>query len=302
MMKKFNSIIVSKIKIQHYVPRLYLRNFSTKKKSDFFINCFDKPEEKIFSTNIENIGCEKYFYNTSNDTNQSIEKQFGNWESTLKTAYDEIIQLENLKKLSTLKLKSLAMFFIIQYYRTKEARERIRDTVQQVKEKLSKDKLSNELKEQLIDIDSEETIKQMHIASVISMIRNGMKIIPYMKWILLKNKTSMSFWTSDNPVTPYNPIDLSPFGNLGLKNRGIQLYFPLTPYLILLICDPETYELLPSFVLIDDKENVIFQNSLQVFWSTRHIFSINDDFSLANKVLKDFPEYKNVDRKRMSVN
>jgi len=209
--------------------------------------------------------------------------------------------MEDFKKLSTLKLKSLAMFFIIQFYRTKEVREGIKDMIKQTKEKLSKDKLSNELREQLEDINSDETIKQMHIATIVDMIRIGMKIIPYMKWILMKNKTSTPFWTSDNPVTPYNPIDFSPFGNLGLKNRGIQLYFPLTPNLILLICDPETYGFLPSFLYADDKNYVIFQNSLQVFWSTRHIFSIDNDFSLANKVLEEHPEYKDINRKRMSV-
>jgi len=290
-----------KIKIQHYVPKLYLRNFSTKMKSNYIINCFDKSEQKIFLTKIENIGCEKYFYNTSNDINQSIEKQFGNWESTLKSAYDEIIETEDFKKLSTLKFKSIALFFIIQYCRTKESRERIKDMVKQVKEKLSKNKLSNDLEKQLVDINSEETIKQMHIASILSMIRNGMKIIPFMKWILIKNKTSMPFWTSDNPVTLYNPLNFSPFGNLGLKNRGIQLYFPLSPNLTLLICDPENYRLLPSFIYADDKENIIFQNSLQVFWSTRHIFSIDDDFSLAYKVLQKCPEYKDFNRKRISV-
>ena len=49
---------------------------------------------------------------------------------------------------------------------------------------------------------------------------------------------------------------------------------------------------------ITDPQNVIFQNGLQVQWSTRHVFSVNDDFSLAGEVIRKMPQVRDVKRKR----
>jgi hypothetical protein len=48
--------------------------------------------------------------------------------------------------------------------------------------------------------------------------------------------------------------------------------------------------------------NVIFQNSLQLRWSTGFIFSQDEDFSLAEKILKEQPSWRDLQRKRVSVN
>ena len=52
----------NKVKIQHYVPRLYLRSFATKNRDAYLIHVFDKIENRSFQTNITNIGAEKFFY------------------------------------------------------------------------------------------------------------------------------------------------------------------------------------------------------------------------------------------------
>jgi len=62
------------------------------------------------------------------------------------------------------------------------------------------------------------------------------------------------------------------------------------------------YSLLPEKWEITDNQNVIFQNHLQVKWCTRHVFSCNDDFSLAEKMINENPELKNINRKRFSLN
>ena len=68
------------VKIQHYVPRLYLRNFSAINKDECYIFCFDKVEEKVFRVNTENIAAESYFYDTDKGKNQIIEKALGRLE------------------------------------------------------------------------------------------------------------------------------------------------------------------------------------------------------------------------------
>ncbi len=122
-----------------------------------------------------------------------------------------------------------------------------------------------------------------------------------MKLSLFKNRTERPFWTSDHPVNRYNQIDARPHGNLGLQSKGITMYFPLTPKLSLCLCDPNVYGWLPSKYEIVDAENVMHQNSLQVYYSTRYVFSDSKDFSFAEKITRENPLLKNIDRKRLSV-
>jgi hypothetical protein len=57
---------VPKVKLQHYVPQFYLKNFASKNKKTYSINCFDKINEKQFTSNVTNIACESYFYDKGN--------------------------------------------------------------------------------------------------------------------------------------------------------------------------------------------------------------------------------------------
>ena len=47
---------------QHYVPQTYLKNFSEKKKENFYVWTFDSRTNKCFQTNIENVAVERHFY------------------------------------------------------------------------------------------------------------------------------------------------------------------------------------------------------------------------------------------------
>lgn len=52
---------------QHFVPRVYLKNFATKIKNGYFINTFDKIENRYFRPNIKNICSEIDFYTLPTD-------------------------------------------------------------------------------------------------------------------------------------------------------------------------------------------------------------------------------------------
>ena len=122
-----------------------------------------------------------------------------------------------------------------------------------------------------------------------------------MKWILLENQTNIPLWTSDHPINRFNPIDQSPFGNLGLKSRGIQIFFPLSPALGLSFCDPIEYFSYPDKMTCI-KDNIIFCNTLQVRSSARHVFSVDNDFYLAKKWLQENPECADLNRRRVQAN
>ncbi len=47
---------------QHYVPRVYLKNFAIQRGKNYFVDVFDKLENRFFPTNIMNICAETHFY------------------------------------------------------------------------------------------------------------------------------------------------------------------------------------------------------------------------------------------------
>jgi len=287
------------IKIQHYVPQFYLRNFAVKSKTNFLLNCFDKPTGKSFLTDIRKIGAEKHFYDADD---QQLEKTLAKLESKFNITYKNLLKSADINSLTADDKISLGYFIVTQWLRTKEKREMIKDMIKQLIEHLSKEKLSPVLEAQLREANTERSIKSLHLDLLKEDLPRYVDIILGMKWMLFINKTDITYWTSDHPVCMFNSLDLWPYGNLGLLSRGIEIHFPLSPTLKLCICDPIRFNKLPANFNVTDKQNIIFANSLQVNWSTRHIFSITDDFSLAEKMVRENPTLRNLDRKRVSVN
>jgi hypothetical protein len=184
--------------------------------------------------------------------------------------------------------------------RTREFREIIRGFGQEMKKWLSDKPLSKELEEQLKTVDTEEQARQMQRDFLVDALGIGKmpKIILNMKWILFENITKIPLWSSDHPVNKYNPIDESPLGNLGLKSNGIQVFFPLSPTIGIIFCDPVEYCVYPD-KMTAIKDNIILCNDLQVKFSTRQVYSPTANFSLALKRLNDNPEFRELDRRRV---
>ena len=286
------------VKIQHYVPRLYLKNFSIQKGKEYVIFCFDKTDLRQFQVNIKNIGCEKYFQN------QSLENELNKLETEFNNVYKKLIVSRSLLCLSWKEKETLATFVAVQDLRTREQREVIRSLGKEVKKWLSDKPLSKDLEEQVMTADTEETARSIHLKLVAETLSGKNKlpeIILGMKWMLFENNTKVPLWTSDHPINRFNPIDQSPFGNLGLESEGIQVFFPLNPTLGIMFCDPVEYGLSPERVSCI-KDHIIFCNTLQVMSSTRHVFSAKNDFFLAKKWLKENPEFTDLERKRIEPN
>jgi hypothetical protein len=126
-------------------------------------------------------------------------------------------------------------------------------------------------------------------------------LIGSMRWVLLVNQTDIPFWTSDHPVVLHNRLIATDRGTLGLTCRGIELYCPLTPKLCLFLCDPLDNVRFPRDLTVTCESTVNFQNDLQVAWSTRHIFSSEENFSRANQIIDMYPHLGDLDKPRFVV-
>jgi len=171
-----------------------------------------------------------------------------------------------------------------------------------------------DLKNLIQNMDSDESIKETQLSFFKpERIKELGEDFYNKKWILLVNDTEIPFWTSDNPVVRFNPLNLDPYPNTGLISWGIQIYFPLSSSLCLCMLDPERYSSFKKIEKIDPEnvqqninkvekmsikiEDVIFLNSLQVKECYRQIYSKIDDFELAEKMVKEDPSIKDLENR-----
>ena len=185
--------------------------------------------------------------------------------------------------------------------RTKEIRLTFEQSVKQFSEKFGNN-LSDKLKKEVEESMKKENVRKSHRRIILESRGTFKEIIKKMKWILTLNKSKFPFWTSDNPVAKYNSIDHSPYGNAGLTSLGIEIHFPINSKLSLLICDPISFQLESDKKVTKDYRHIIRERDLQVRDSTRFVFSNENKFDFAKTMLKENPELKNPERKRVRVN
>jgi hypothetical protein len=288
-----------KVKMQHYVPRVYLKNFSKNNVKECYVYCFDKQNNKSFQTNIKDIAFEKEFYDKISEE-QTTEKTLRAIETEVGGVIPKLLKIKDIDKLSNEEKDILSEFIAYQMIRVKETRETLKDTAKQFFKKYE-DQLAPELKNQVLDSMKEESLRNIH-KDIIGEMNEFKKRIKNMKWILVINKSRFPFWTSDNPVAEYNAIDLSPYGNIGLECLGFEMHIPIHPKIVLIICDPRTFSHEPNNKVIRDYRQVVRERDYQVRYSTRFIFSNESNFSFAQMMLRENPKIGDQERKRVTIN
>jgi hypothetical protein len=145
-----------------------------------------------------------------------------------------------------------------------------------------------------------ETVKKKHILELDGLAREYARQISNMNWIIIENKTSIPFCTSDNPVCLFDFTVLSSLRTetdkedlqwvtkiLGLVdlttengslNPDLVVYFPLTPDLSLMGSVRVSSNQSTKFVF-DKKESVKSYNNLFIFQAKEFLFSNQVDFS-----------------------
>jgi hypothetical protein len=83
-------------KRQHFVPRVYLKYFSSESKGEFFINALPKASptsDKIFQPNIKNIALEKDLYTLPGDTQEERMLIETFYSENFEKHYDNVYQI-----------------------------------------------------------------------------------------------------------------------------------------------------------------------------------------------------------------
>lgn len=309
-------------KLHHYVPRFLLRNFAIEDTER--VHVFDKQGERQFTANVRNMAAEKGFYNIDVDgTPESAEVPLGNLESTASRIIGKIVHRGSVNGLTDQERVVLSLFVAAQLVRTKQQRVYLQQISEAVLELVIEKGKSPGNTEDL-DEWLGGKVKESSVLGLPRMIVGLAPLLYQKPWLLFRPPPSESYYISDNPVVMQNMNDRSPRGNLGLAVPGIEIYLPLTPALVLAIYCPShaemirqayrKYLLLKRRGLLDQsgvglsssdvvkqlkyaletgnavptaRESVINQNSLQVAFSTRFIFSSYGDFGLAREMLAE---------------
>lgn len=237
-------------KNQHYVPQFYLKLFSSDGNT-IGVYVFGHGK-KIDAAPIRSQASENYLYTLDTDRPKNTEKSLSELEGAAKQVIEMLIQTPP-KQLNHEQKFTLLSFIIIQLGRTLSNMDIIQETGDKMLRQLlrAQKKIQTKGGDDKFESITEDNINNLglrfanlgafSVFSHLKMIPSCIDIVDNYK--VLVNKTQLSFATSDNPVCQYNMfLEKVKHYNIGLGNRGIMLYLPISPDRALLYYDSKVYK------------------------------------------------------------
>lgn len=302
---------------QHYVSQFMLRGFHTGRPAQIWV--FDKLRGKSYTDAITSVASEHGFYNIAGSA--EIDEVIGKVEDATAPIVEEIRTRKNLRSLNEEKRIWLAGFTALQHVRTKAFSERSQDMMRQVKHvvtQMSGGKPSKKVRKQL-GMDEPGSEHEKSLATILGLVPPLVNALLEKTLVLYRSDGSSPFWIGDSPVALCNTINPSDRlrSNLGFGVWGIEIYLPLSRELVLAHMCPSIAvayagvdEKARSMGFIDanappylraletgssiilSKEHIQFQNSLQVAYAERFVYSPIDNFEDARQILREEPKLK----------
>ena len=184
---------------QHFVPRFYLRRFSTNGKS---INIWNiKREGAICNANLKNQCSGDYFYGK----NLNVELALSTIEGRVAQILHSIEKTKCLPSPGSVEQRHLVLYVLMQHGRTLHAADELNEMTDNLTKQLLRG--SN-----TVDGDDFEDVKiglKEPARTALSSATSCYPLLFGLAYKILVNTTPMQFVTSDNPVVLYNQPCLS---------------------------------------------------------------------------------------------
>ncbi|MGY5807240.1 DUF4238 domain-containing protein [Rhizobium sp. LEGMi198b] len=249
---------MSEHRSQHYVPRCYLKNFS----SEISLRCINllniNRELSIRNAPIKNQ-CEKSFFYGKDLV---IEKSLQNIEGDYSRIAASIVKEEILR---SEEIEFLRQFTYLQYLRTDYAAKRMQIA-------------HSEMADLIYEFDSDSRPKDAEEVSILLELFDSTKhSIDDLKFVIIKNETRTNFITSDDPaiVTNRFPKSTGDLGAAGLNNSGCILFLPINPIYSISFYDGGIYTLpdkLKYTLRLKKYSDVKALNQLQIIKAQKNIY------------------------------
>ena len=272
------------------------------------IHIFDKARQVAYSSNLMDAASENYF-NTIvlNGQRISFEGAFQDCDDLLASLAQRLVKHRRLSVLTAQDRENLAHLAAIQFLRVGLIRSTLLEFSRQLRHLFHKSgsKLVAELEEEFDSFD-ENAARVMSLKQLKSAPELAGHFLDK-DWSLLLAHRTDPFWISDNPIVVGNVF---PYGSRGLASEGVEICWPLGPEILLAFRCPTIANMLENVspasastlrndpVSLCGPENVEYYNSLQIFQSSRFIYSSRKTFELAKRAIRDYP---NVASERMTM-
>ena len=296
------------VKKQHYIPRFYLRRFSdtqghtndrNDKKNKILV--YDKKNKYQYSSNIQDIACQKYFYDIKDSSNidekQLFEHTFSKLEDEFSIEINKLIkrceQDENYFTAlitSRKEREKLSFYVAVQLFRTKKVRRKIEETFKVFTDgrlkflnaylkQFPNGKIQKDLK---LIVDEQKI--HLNLLADDENLNSYADFFADSNWCFLRNITNIPFIISDNPVCKVPIYDEETNINLSYFTDQLYIYFPLSPNIVLFIFrkDIPNYKEwkknINRLIPISNTDTIHFINKYQWLMADEKIF-INPKYS-----------------------
>jgi hypothetical protein len=233
--------------------------------------------------------------------------------------YHKIVTEESIQDLDRYDKLIICHYIFIQNERTRSARVRnkqITELLYKSKESNFKlppyDNLNNDYKEWFLE--SRGKLAQFNV--IFDSINLGveyefssLQIIFKMEalgWTLIENNLKKEFYTSDHPVFVYNPDLKERFGRIkgfGAESytcKGVEIFFPLTPRLCLVLFDKQRSNYRKSKLTKKVNQGELdWINTQTIAMAHRTVFTENNDFQFVRECLKKYHQLRDPNRNRI---
>jgi hypothetical protein len=269
---------------------------------------------KSFSTSIDVVASEQGFYNIAGS--EELDVMIGKFENATAPIVEEIGTRKTLRSLNEDKSIWLSGFTALQLVRTKGFSERSQDMVRQLTQVVTqgnRGKLPKKISKQL-GLDRPGSEHEKALGTIRGLVRAALDELLKKTLVLYRSDGSLPFWIGDNPVALRNTLNpgdgLS--STLGLGVTGIEIYLPISRELVLSHMCPSIgltftgvdedvsrmgfihpharaylQALANGSAILQRKEHVQFQRSLQVAYAERFVYSPIDDFDQARQMIEE---------------
>lgn len=219
--------------------------------------------DKTVSTPISNVAIFKDIYGKDG----ILEGELNRIETEVALVISKIIES---KMISDDNANLLLFYIIIQHQRTLKVVKTFIDSYKEQCNVLNRRFGDSELTKSIPSVDYVSTIS-------LQIVSEAMDRLGTMNAVLIENKASSSFITSDSPVVVYNHvIECSPYSReYGFGVRGLQIFFPLSPDLCLFYYDATSYRCNYKFYKIKKPRLVDDINTLVLINANRFIYYSN---------------------------
>lgn len=242
-------------RFNHSVPEFILNRFAVSGK----ICVFDKHTLKAFKLPPRRAMGERDFHNVRFDEAVvSFENRFTYLENLAAPIIAEIIREKTLDRLNPMDIATLNMFVILQLSRSKSRRADQAAITTEIRRRWP-DVEINPAHDRIEDAEFE---KLSSLKITFDNLEELTRPLVTKHSFLMVRNCQDDVYISDNPVVMHNPRTFGPYGNIGIAVPGIEIYFPLSPEVVLAyFC--------PSSMKHVEEEQAQAEKEASTFFTTR---------------------------------